>query len=104
VHLAGRAAPVTVNLFGIPVITWRGVPLIPCDKLEIKSRFHSNQWLGTTSILLVRVGEADQGVVGLHQIGIPGEILPSLSARLMKTWTLSGCPRTCCRSISPAPS
>jgi hypothetical protein len=77
--------PPTVNLFGTPVITWRGVPLIPCDKLEIKSRFHSNQWLGTTSILLVRVGEADQGVVGLHQTGIPGEILPSLSARLMKT-------------------
>jgi hypothetical protein len=77
--------PVTVNLFGTQVITWRGVPLIPCDKLEIKSRFHSNQWLGTTSIILVRVGEADQGVVGLHQVGIPGEILPSLSARLMKT-------------------
>jgi hypothetical protein len=77
--------PPTVNLFGTPVITWRGVPLIPCDKLEIKSRFHSNQWLGTTSILLVRIGEADQGVVGLHQSGIPGEILPSLSARLMKT-------------------
>jgi hypothetical protein len=77
--------PQTVNLFGTPVITWRGVPLIPCDKLEIKSRYHSNQWLGTTSILLVRVGEADQGVVGLHQVGIPGEIMPSLSARLMKT-------------------
>jgi hypothetical protein len=29
------------------------------------------------------VGEANQGVVGLHQTGIPGEILPSLSARLM---------------------
>ncbi len=77
--------PQTVNLFGTQVITWRGVPLIPTDKLEIKSRFSSNQWLGTTSIILVRVGEADQGVVGLHQNGIPGEILPSLSARLMKT-------------------
>ncbi len=77
--------PQTINLFGTQVITWRGVPLIPTDKLEIKSRFSSNQWLGTTSIILVRVGEADQGVVGLHQVGIPGEILPSLSARLMKT-------------------
>jgi hypothetical protein len=63
--------------------TWRGVPLVPCDKLEVKSRYQSNQWLGTTSILLMRVGEADQGVVGLHQAGIPGEIMPSLSARLM---------------------
>jgi CRP-like cAMP-binding protein len=75
--------PVTLNLFGTPVLTWRGVPLIPCDKLEIKSRYHSNQWLGTTNILLLRTGEADQGVVGLHQTGIPGEILPSLSARFM---------------------
>jgi hypothetical protein len=75
--------PVTMNLFGTPVITWRGVPLVPCDKLEMKSRYQSNQWLGTTSILLLRVGEADQGVVGLHHAGIPGEIRPSLSARLM---------------------
>ena len=75
--------PVTMNLFGTPVVTWRGVPLVPCDKLEMKNRYQSNQWFGTTSIVLMRVGEADQGVVGLHQIGIPGEIGPSLSARLM---------------------
>jgi CRP-like cAMP-binding protein len=75
--------PVTMNLFGTPVITWRGVPLVPCDKLDVKSRYLSNQWFGTTSILLMRVGEADQGVVGLHQSGIPGEIKPGLSARLM---------------------
>lgn len=80
--------PATVNLFGVPVITWRGVPLIPCDKLEIKSRYRSHRWLGTTSILLLRIGEANQGVVGLHQVGIPGEILPSLSARFMGTDTL----------------
>jgi hypothetical protein len=77
--------PPTVNVFGTPVITWRGVPIIPCDKLDIKSRYSSHNWLGTTSILLVRIGEADQGVVGLHQTGIPGEILPSLSARFMGT-------------------
>jgi CRP-like cAMP-binding protein len=75
--------PVTMSLFGTPVITWRGIPLVPCDKLEMKSRYQSNQWLGTTSILLLRVGESDQGVVGLHQAGIPGEISPSLSAPLM---------------------
>jgi hypothetical protein len=75
---------VTTNLFGTPVITWRGVPLVPCDKLEMKSRYLSNQQrMGTTSILLLRVGEVDQGVVGLHQAGVPGEIMPSLSARLM---------------------
>jgi hypothetical protein len=75
--------PVTHNIGGTPVICWRGIPIIPCDKLEVKSRNQSNQWFGTTSILLMRIGEADQGVVGLHQAGIPGEIMPSLSARLM---------------------
>ncbi len=75
--------PVTIDLFGTPVIAWRGVPLVPCDKLEIKGQQQANQWLGTTSIMLLRTGEADQGVVGLHQAGVPGEILPSLSARLM---------------------
>jgi hypothetical protein len=77
--------PPTLNVFGTPVITWRGVPIIPCDKLDIKSRYNSHNWLGTTSIILVRIGEADQGVVGLHQTGIPGEIMPSLSARFMGT-------------------
>ena len=70
--------PPTMDVAGIPVVTWRGVPLIPSDKLELAGRRS-----GTTSILLLRVGEADQGVVGLHQPGIPGEIMPSLSARLM---------------------
>lgn len=79
--------PVTTHLFDTPMITWRGVPLVPCDKLEIgtSSRSSTNRRFGTTSILLMRVGEADQGVVGLHQTGIPGEIMPSLSARLMST-------------------
>lgn len=74
--------PVTINLFGSPVLTWRGVPIIPSDKLEVSGHLAS-KGLGTTSILLVRVGEQEQGVVGLHQAGIPGEIAPSLSARLM---------------------
>jgi hypothetical protein len=73
--------PVTINLFGAPVVTWRGVPIIPCDKLNVNSSHKSG--LGTTSIILLRVGEKEQGVVGLHQAGIPGEISPSLSARLM---------------------
>ncbi len=75
--------PVTTSMFGVPVLTWRGVPIIPCDKLEMKSHYQSNRWTGTTNILLLRTGEANQGVVGLHQAGIPGEIDPSLSARLM---------------------
>jgi CRP-like cAMP-binding protein len=78
--------PPTMNLFGTPLITWRGVPLIPCDKLELCSHYQSQKrdlGYGTTSILLMRAGEAEQGVVGLHQAGIPGEIMPSLSSRFM---------------------
>ena len=37
----------------------------------------------TTSILAMRTGEDDQGVIGLHQTGIPDEYQPSLSVRFM---------------------
>ncbi len=75
--------PVTTDLFGTKVILWRGVPIIPSDKVEIQGQYLTNRGVGTTSIILVRTGEKEQGVVGLHQSGIPGEIAPSLSARLM---------------------
>ncbi len=68
--------PVTTNLYGTNVVLWRGVPIVPSDKIDVSG-------IGTTSIILVRTGEKEQGVVGLHQSGIPGEIAPSLSARLM---------------------
>jgi Phage capsid-like protein len=69
--------PPTVHLFGTPFITWRGVPLIPSNKLEVKNN--------STSILLLRVGEAEQGVVGLQKTGITGEVEPGLSVRYMGT-------------------
>ena len=75
--------PVTTDLFGTKVILWRGVPLIPSDKVEVEGQYLTGRGVGTTKIILVRVGEKSQGVIGLHQSGIPGEIAPSLSARLM---------------------
>jgi hypothetical protein len=72
--------PPTVNLFGSPFLTWRGLPLIPSDKLAITGGKDGG---GTTNILLLRTGEKKRGVVGLFQPGIPGEISPSLSVRLM---------------------
>jgi hypothetical protein len=69
--------PPTVHLFGSPFLTWRGVPLIPSNKLDVKN--HS------TSILLLRVGEAEQGVVGLQKTGVTGEVEPGLSVRYMGT-------------------
>jgi hypothetical protein len=38
---------------------------------------------GKTSILLIRTGEAKQGVVGLYQPGLPGEQSMGLSVRFM---------------------
>lgn len=75
--------PETTDLFGTKVILWRGVPVIPSDKVEIQGQYLTNRGVGITNIILVRTGEKEQGVVGLHQAGIPGEIAPSLSARLM---------------------
>lgn len=76
--------PVAVNLYGSPFITWRGVPLVPCDKLLVNNRaHHDNGKNGKTNILLMRVGEKEQGVIGLHQPGVPDEIdIPSLSVKL----------------------
>lgn len=75
--------PATVMIEGSPFITWRGVPLVPCNKLMVNGKAKSGPYVGTTSILLLRLGEEEQGVIGLHQPGIADEILPSLSLRKM---------------------
>jgi len=78
--------PPTVNIFGSPFITWRGIPLVPSDKLQINGKSDvGSSGLGSTSILLLRVGEAEQGVVGLHKAGVTGEVEPGLSVRYMGT-------------------
>ena len=73
--------PVTVNLHGSPFMTWRGVPIVPSDKLMVNGRNPAEGAGGTTTILLMRVGESEQGVIGLHQPGIPDEYRPSLSVK-----------------------
>ena len=67
--------PPTVSLFGSQFITWRGVPLIPSDKIAIEDE--------RTKILLIRTGESRQGVVGLYQPNLPGEQSKGLSVRFM---------------------
>jgi hypothetical protein len=67
--------PPTVSLFGSQFLTWRGVPLIPSDKVPVAD--------GKTKIILVRVGEKRQGVVGVFQPGLAGEQSPGLSVRFM---------------------
>jgi hypothetical protein len=67
--------PPTVPLFGTQFLTWRGVPLIPSDKVAVNE--------GVSAILLIRSGERKQGVVGLYQPNLPGEQSPGLSVRFM---------------------
>ncbi|THU40473.1 hypothetical protein FAM09_11470 [Niastella caeni] len=67
--------PPTVSLFGSQFLTWRGIPLIPSDKIAIED--------GKSKILLLRTGESRQGVVGLYQPNLPGEQSPGLSVRFM---------------------
>lgn len=75
--------PPTVQMFGAPFLTWRGVPLIPCDKLMINHQMDWDLSFGKTNIILMRVGEKEQGVIGLHQKGIENEQLPSLAIKNM---------------------
>ena len=68
--------PATVNLFGSPFLTWRGLPIVPSDKIPVNKE-------NKTEILLMRTGERKRGVVGLFQPGLPGEVSPSLTVRMM---------------------
>jgi hypothetical protein len=68
--------PQGVEINGSTVPAWRGVPLLPCNKIPVSPT-------RTTSILVMRLGEAEQGVIGLHQTGLPDEYQPSLSVRFM---------------------
>jgi hypothetical protein len=65
-----------VELHGVRVAAWRGVPLLPCNKIPITGNH-------VTAILALRTGEESQGVIGLHQTGIPDEYQPGLSVRFM---------------------
>jgi CRP-like cAMP-binding protein len=68
--------PESVEVGGHHVPAWRGVPIFPCNKIPVTEA-------RTTSIICMRTGEAEQGVIGLQQSGIPDEIEPSLSVRFM---------------------
>jgi CRP-like cAMP-binding protein len=65
-----------IELNGHHLPAWRGVPLLPCGKIPVSRQ-------GTSSIIAMRTGEDDQGVIGLHQTGIPDEIEPGLNVRFM---------------------
>jgi hypothetical protein len=68
--------PNHVDLGGQQVPAWRGVPILPCNKIPITKE-------NTSSIIVMRTGEENQGVVGLRQTGLPDEYEPGLSVRFM---------------------
>jgi CRP-like cAMP-binding protein len=68
--------PETIDMGGNRIPTWRGVPIFPCNKIPVTDA-------RTSSIIAMRTGEDDQGVIGLRAKGIPDEIEPSLSVRFM---------------------
>ncbi len=67
--------PPTISMFGSQFVTWRGIPLVPSDKVPLVD--------GKTKVLLIRTGEKRQGVIGLFQPGLTGEQSPGLSVRFM---------------------
>jgi CRP-like cAMP-binding protein len=66
--------PPPMDFQGAKVTAWRGVPILPSDKIPISDH-------GTSSILAMRIGEQENGVIGLHQTGLPDEYEPGLSVR-----------------------
>ncbi|WP_460061231.1 family 2B encapsulin nanocompartment shell protein [Streptomyces sp. YKOK-I1] len=68
--------PGTATVEGHEIPAWRGVPIFPCNKIPISEQH-------TSSIIALRLGEADQGAVGLYQTGIPDEFQPGLNVRFM---------------------
>jgi CRP-like cAMP-binding protein len=68
--------PDSVRLLDHDVPAWRGIPILPCGKIPVDAA-------GTSSMLAMRIGEDDQGVVGLRQTGIPDEVEPGLNVRFM---------------------
>ena len=73
--------PVTANLNGGTFILWRGIPIIPTDKLMVDCLKNPTSQFGKTNILLVRTGEAKRGVIGLYQSGLQGEHSRGLAIR-----------------------
>jgi CRP-like cAMP-binding protein len=68
--------PTSIDINGHQVPSWRGIPVLPCNKIPVSNT-------RTTQIIAMRVGEQNQGVIGLHQTGLPDEYQPGLSVRFM---------------------
>lgn len=66
----------SVVLDGKTMASWRGIPILPCNKIPITEE-------RTSSILLMRTGKESQGVIGLHHADLQYELEPSLAVRFL---------------------
>lgn len=66
--------PGEVEVSGTRHTAWRGVPLLPSDKVPVTAE-------GTSSILALRTGQDSGGVVGLRPTALPDQVEPGLSVR-----------------------
>ena len=73
--------PVTASINGGTFILWRGIPIVPTNKLLVDGLKEPESQSGKTNILLVRTGEARRGVIGLYQQGLQNEASRGLSVR-----------------------
>ena len=73
--------PVTADINGGRFILWRGIPIIPTDKLLVDGLKNPTAKSGKTNILLIRTGEAKRGVIGLYQRNLQNEQGRGLTVR-----------------------
>ncbi|MEU0733932.1 Crp/Fnr family transcriptional regulator, partial [Streptomyces lavendulocolor] len=66
----------SVDVGGHQIPAWRGIPILPCGKIPITEHH-------TSSIIAMRTGEDNEGVIGLYQTGLPDEYEPGLNVRFM---------------------
>ncbi|MEG8184411.1 cyclic nucleotide-binding domain-containing protein [Nocardia terpenica] len=68
--------PEIVRIHGRPVTAWAGVPFFPCPKIPITDTQSS-------SIIALRTGADNEGVVGLHRTGLPDEYDAGITVRFV---------------------
>lgn len=66
--------PDSVLVDGVPHTSWRGVPVLPSNKIPISAQ-------RTSTVLAMRVGEDSSGVIGLRPSAVPDELEPGISVR-----------------------
>ncbi|WP_157249762.1 family 2B encapsulin nanocompartment shell protein [Nonomuraea typhae] len=71
---ARRIVPDVSEVNGARVMLWRGVPILPTDKIPVTES-------GLSSIVVMRTGTEKQGVIGLTRTGLPDECEPGVSVR-----------------------